>query len=51
MIKCELSKTSIDKNIKALKDKNYIKRQGSKKTGYWEVIEEKEQDFNNVLND
>ena len=25
MIKCELGKTSIDKNIKVLKDKHYIK--------------------------
>ena len=39
MIKCDLGKTSIDKNIKVLKDKHYIKRQGSNKTGYWEVLE------------
>ncbi|MBO8413986.1 MAG: hypothetical protein IAC78_00680 [Firmicutes bacterium] len=39
MIKCDLGKTSIDKNIKVLKDKHYIKRQGSNKTGYWEILE------------
>lgn len=41
MIKCELGKTSIDKNIKVLKDKHYIKRQGSNKTGYWEILDKK----------
>ena len=38
MIKCELGKTSIDMIIKTLKDKGYIKRIGSNKTGYWEVL-------------
>ena len=38
MIKCELGKTSIDKIIKTLKDKGYIKRIGSNKTGYWDVL-------------
>ena len=38
MIKCGLGKTSIDNIIRVLKDKGYIKRIGSNKTGYWEVL-------------
>lgn len=38
MIKCDLGKTSIDNIIKTLKNRNYIKRVGSNKTGYWEVL-------------
>ena len=38
MIKCELGKTSIDNIIRILKDKGYIKRVGSNKTGYWEIL-------------
>lgn len=38
MIKCELGKTSIDNIIKTLKNRNYIKRIGSNKTGYWEIL-------------
>lgn len=35
MIKCDLGKTSIDNIIKTLKDRDYIRRNGSNKTGYW----------------
>lgn len=38
MVKCDLGKTSIDNIIKTLKDRDYIRRIGSKKTGYWEVL-------------
>lgn len=38
MIKCDLGKISIDNIIKTLKNRNYIKRVGSNKTGYWEVL-------------
>ena len=37
---CNLSKTSIDNCIAALKKKQYIERVGSRKAGYWHVIEE-----------
>ena len=33
-----LSDTAVDKNLKYLKDNEYIKRNGSNKTGYWEVL-------------
>ena len=33
-----VGKTSIDNAISALKEKNIIKRKGSNKTGYWEVL-------------
>ena len=33
-----ISTTAIDKNLNYLKEQNYIKRVGSKKTGYWKVI-------------
>jgi len=33
-----LSETSIDNNLKYLKENGYIKRNGSNKTGYWEVL-------------
>lgn len=33
-IVCNLKKTSIDNALKVLKDKKYIKRVGSNKTGY-----------------
>lgn len=35
---CELGKTSIDNIISVLKEKGYIKRIGSNKTGYWKVL-------------
>ena len=38
MVKCNLGKTSIDNTIKILKNKGYIKRIGSNKTGSWEVL-------------
>ena len=34
-----LSTTAIEKNIKYLKDNKYIKRIGSAKGGYWEIVE------------
>ena len=36
-IVCALGKTSIDNIIKVLKEKGYIERVGSNKTGYWKV--------------
>lgn len=39
--KLNLGKTSIDKAISVLKKCNYIRRRGSNKTGYWEILEEK----------
>ena len=33
-----ISTTIIDKNLNSLKEQNYIKRVGSKKTSYWKVI-------------
>ena len=38
-IVCSLGKTSIDNIIKTLKEKGYIERIGSNKTGYWKVNE------------
>ena len=37
MIKCFLSKTSIDNIISFLKKSGFIERIGSNKTGYWKV--------------
>lgn len=37
MIKCSLSKTSIDNIISFLKKDGFIERIGSNKTGYWKV--------------
>lgn len=34
-----ISETAVENNLKYLKDNGYIKRNGSNKTGYWEVIE------------
>jgi ATP-dependent DNA helicase RecG len=34
-----ISTTAIDKNISVLKDKNMIRRVGSDKGGYWEIID------------
>lgn len=31
--------TSVDKNIKYLKDNGYIKRVDNKRTGYWKAID------------
>jgi len=41
----EMSKTigirpsSIDKNIKTLKEKNYLRREGAAKGGYWKLLQ------------
>ncbi len=35
---CDLKKTSIDNYLTKLKNLGYIKRVGSNKTGYWEVL-------------
>ena len=32
------STTAIEKNIEYLKEKNYLRRCGNPKTGYWEVL-------------
>lgn len=37
IIKCELSKTSVDNIISFLKKNGFIERIGSNKTGYWKV--------------
>lgn len=37
MIICHLGKTSIDKIISVLKEKGYIERIGSNKSGYWKT--------------
>lgn len=34
-----LGKTTIDNGIKVLRDRKYIERVGSNKTGYWKVLE------------
>ena len=34
----KLSERYVNKIIKSLKDKNYIERVGSNKTGYWKVL-------------
>ena len=36
-----ISETAVENNLKYLKDNGYIKRNGSNKTGYWEVIKPK----------
>lgn len=36
-----ISTTAIDKNIKALKDKGFIKRVGSDRWGHWVIIKQK----------
>ena len=33
-----ISTTAIDKNIATLKNKNYLRRVGEDKSGYWEVL-------------
>ena len=33
-----ISETAIDNNLKYLKENGYLKRNGSNKTGYWEII-------------
>ena len=33
-----ISETAVENNLKYLKDNGYIKRNGSNKTGYWEVL-------------
>ena len=33
-----ISETAVDNNLKFLKKNGYIKRNGSNKAGYWEVI-------------
>ena len=35
-----ISSTAVDKNINALKKKNFIKRVGPDKGGYWKVLTE-----------
>lgn len=35
---CNLGKTTVDNAISNLKKLNYIKRVGSNKNGYWEVL-------------
>lgn len=37
-IKLRVSEVTIKRNIKELKEKGYIKREGSKKTGHWKVL-------------
>ena len=38
--KLTIGKTAIDNNIAKLKEIRFIKRVGSDKTGYWEVLDE-----------
>lgn len=38
---CNLSKNTIYKTLTFLKEEKYIKRVGSKKTGYWKVLKSK----------
>ena len=38
MLKTNLSEPGVKKNLKQLKEKKLIKRIGSNKTGYWEVL-------------
>ena len=40
-ILCNLGKTSIDNIINNLKEKGYIKRIGSNKSGYWKINDDK----------
>ena len=37
-IKLRVSEPTIKRNIKELKEKGYIEREGSKKTGYWKIL-------------
>lgn len=37
-IKLRVSEVTIKRNVKELKEKGYIKREGSKKTGHWKVL-------------
>lgn len=39
MVKTALSEPGVKKNLKKLKDKKIIKRIGSNKTGYWDVVD------------
>jgi predicted HTH transcriptional regulator len=39
VLKINLSEQVIKKNLKKHKDKNLIRRVGSNKNGYWEIIE------------
>lgn len=39
MAKTDLSEIGVKKNLKKLKEKNIIKRMGTNKKGYWEMIE------------
>lgn len=38
----QISETAVDNNLAFLKENLYIKRVGSKKKGYWQVLEEKQ---------
>lgn len=38
MVVLNISDTAVDKNIKFLRDNNFIRRIGSNKNGYWEVL-------------
>ena len=37
-MKLKVSEVTIKRNIKELKEKGYIEREGSKKTGYWKIL-------------
>ena len=37
----DLGSRSIEKNIKKLKEYGILKRHGSPKSGYWEIVEKK----------
>ncbi len=43
-MKLKVSEATIKRNIKELKEKGYIKREGSKKTGYWKILKKKASD-------
>ena len=34
-----ISKTAVENNLTFLKENGYVERVGSKKTGYWKVLE------------
>ncbi len=36
--KCKVNRETIKRDLQYLQEKNIIKRVGSKKTGYWEVV-------------
>ena len=38
IISTELSDRTVSRGIKSLQEKGFIRREGSKKTGYWEII-------------